>query len=321
MHKLLTFALAGGAIIALSNVVSAQDYPNRPVEWVVPSSAGSGFDVTARIITPKLAEVLGQSVVVQNIAGAGGTVGSAKAAEAEADGYTVLMTNVNHTANEALRPNKSYALMEDFEPIIRFAVSHYVIAVHPSVEANTLEELLALAKERPGELNWASAGVGSSTFMLGSLFVSKAGIDATHIPYEGGGPAVAAAVAGEVDFYGAPYATGKPFIEDGALKALAITAGERVPFLPDVPSAAEAVPDFAFTSWYGMMMPTGSPDEAKDKFRAAMEEALADPDVQKGLTDLGLQLIVEGPEDFRAYLDKEIATMKEIVADAGIPTQ
>lgn len=319
--KLSMAAAMGFALAALPGSGMAQGYPDRPIQWIVPSSAGSGFDVVSRIITNKLSDVLGVSIVVENIAGAGGTIGTSKAADTDPDGYTVLIANVNHTANEALRKNKSYVLLKDFDPIIRFAVSHYVIVVRPDSGIKSLQDLLAKAKEKPGELTWASAGVGSSTFMLGSLFVSRAGIDVTHIPYEGGGPATQAAVAGEVSFYGAPYATAKPFIDDGTLIPLAVTAGERVPFLPDVPSASEFVPDFAFTSWYGMMMPAGTPADREEKFRQAMMETLKDPQVNKQLTDLGLQLIDEGPDKFKAYLEKEVATMNEIVKNAGIQPQ
>lgn len=318
--KLLTAAATGFALAAVPVGSMAQDYPDRTIEWIVPSSAGSGFDVVTRLITTKLSEILGVNIVVQNIAGAGGTVGTSKAADTEPDGYTVLITNVNHTANEALRKNKPYVLLEDFDPVIRFGVSHYVMVVHPSVEVETLEELLAMAKEKPGELSWASAGVGSSTFMLGSMFNSKADIEATHIPYEGGGPALAAAVAGEVDFYGAPYATAKPFIEDGTLKALAVTAAEPVSFL-DLPAASEFVPGFAFTSWYGIEMPAGTPADRIETFRLAMIEALEDPQVKKGLEDLGLELIQEGPEEFRAFLEAEVGLMNEVVEEAGIQQQ
>jgi tripartite-type tricarboxylate transporter receptor subunit TctC len=299
----------------------AQDYPDRTIEWIVPSSAGSGFDVVTRIITTKLSEILGVNVVVQNIAGAGGTVGTSKAADTEPDGYTVLITNVNHTANEALRKNKPYVLLEDFDPVIRFGVSHYVFVVRPDTGIKSLEELLATAKEKPGELTWASAGVGSSTFMLGSMFTSKADIEVTHIPYEGGGPATQAAVAGEVNYYGAPYATAKPFIDDGTLVPLAVTAAERVDFLPDLPSASEFVPGFAFTSWYGIEVPAGTPADRIETFRLAMIEALEDPQVKKGLEDLGLELIQEGPDEFRAFLEAEVALMNEVVEEAGIQQQ
>jgi len=321
MKKLLTAAAAGFALAAVPVSGMAQDYPDRPIEWIVPSSAGSGFDVVSRIMVDKLSEILGVSVVVQNIAGAGGTIATSKAADTEPDGYTVLITNVNHTANEALRKSKSYVLLEDFDPLIRFGVSHYVFVVRPDSGIETFEELLATAKEKPGELTWASAGVGSSTFMLGSLFVTRAGIDVTHIPYEGGGPANQAAIAGEVSYYGAPLATASAFMEEGLLVPLAVATGERIPSMPDLPSASELVPGFEFTSWYGMMMPKGTPADREEKFTQAIIETLKDPEVNKQLTDLGLQLIEEGPEEFRAYLEKEIAVMNEIVDNAGIERQ
>jgi tripartite-type tricarboxylate transporter receptor subunit TctC len=221
VRKLKSFAvaaLAGCASIASSATVIAQDYPSQPLVWIAPSSPGSGFDVVARIIAPKLSEVLGQSVIVENITGAGGTIGAARAAEADPDGYTVLMVNINHTSAEALRNDLPYNLLESFEPVIRFAASYYVYVVHPDVEATTLEEFIALAKERPDDFNVANAGIGSATFMSGEYFKSKAGLDIQHIPYEGGGPALASIVAGETQFYGAPLATAKPFIDDGGVR-------------------------------------------------------------------------------------------------------
>jgi tripartite-type tricarboxylate transporter receptor subunit TctC len=311
----------GFAPLVVSNAGQAQDYPNQTIVWLAPSSAGSGFDVVARLITPKLSEILGQSVVVENVAGAGGTVGAAKVAEAEPDGYTLLMININHTSAEALRKNLSYNLLESFEPVIRFANSYYALVVNPKVEAQTLGELLDLAKAEPGKLNYASAGVGSATFMHAEIFLAAAGVKMTHIPYEGGGPALASVVAGETDFYGAPVATAKPMIEEGKVRALAVSSAKPLPLLPDVPIAAETVPGFAFGSWYGLVVPKGTPAEVREKIRAAMAEALTDPGVKQKLGDLGLELFDEGPEEFGKFLAAEVATMKETVKSAGIEPQ
>jgi tripartite-type tricarboxylate transporter receptor subunit TctC len=305
----------------ISNEGMAQDYPNQTVVWLAPSSAGSGFDVVARLITPKLSEILGQSVVVENVAGAGGTVGAAKVAEAEPDGYTILMININHTSAEALRKDLSYNLLESFEPVIRFSNSYYVLVVNPKVEAQTLGDLLAMAKAEPGKLNYASAGVGSATFMHAEIFLAAAGVKMTHIPYEGGGPALASIIAGETDFYGAPVATAKPMIEEGKVRALAVSSAKPLPLLPDVPIAAETVPGFAFGSWYGLVVPKGTPAEVREKIRAAMAEALTDPGVKQKLGDLGLDLFDEGPEEFGKFLAAEVATMKETVKSAGIEPQ
>jgi tripartite-type tricarboxylate transporter receptor subunit TctC len=321
LSGLVTSALTGLALLAATGSGMAQDYPNQTVVWLAPSSAGSGFDVVARLITPKLSEILGQSVVVENVAGAGGTVGAAKVAEAKPDGYTVLMININHTAAEALRKDLSYNLLESFEPVIRFANSYYALVVSQKVEAKTLGELLDLAKAEPGKLNYASAGVGSATFMHAEIFLAAAGVKMTHIPYEGGGPALASIVAGETDFYGAPVATAMPMIEEGKVRALAVSSAKPLPLLPDVPTAGETVPGFEFGSWYGLVVPKGTPADVREKIRAAMAETLTDPDIKQKLGDLGLELFDEGPEEFGKFLAAEVATMKEVVKSAGIEPQ
>ena len=321
LTSLVASAVTGLALLASANSGMAQDYPNQTVVWLAPSSAGSGFDVVARLITPKLSDILGQSVVVENVAGAGGTVGAAKAAEAPPDGYTILMININHTSAEALRKDLSYNLIDSFEPVIRFANSYYALVVSPKVEAQTLGELLDLAKAEPGKLNYASAGVGSATFMHAEIFLAAAGVKMTHIPYEGGGPALASVIAGETDFYGAPVATAKPMIEEGKVRALAVSSAKPLPLLPDVPTAGETVPGFQFGSWYGLVVPKGTPAEVREKIRAAMAEALTDPDVKQRLGDLGLDLFDEGPEEFGKFLAAEVATMKEVVKSAGIQPQ
>lgn len=321
MGRFRTLFAAGliGCLPALAaGDAATQDYPNLTITWIVPSDAGSGIDGVARVVTNKLSQVLGQSVVVENLPGAGGTVGAAKAAEAKPDGYTVLNININHTVAEALYKSLSYNLLDSFEPVIRFGSNFYVFAVNPKVEAKTLAELIDYAKAHPGELNYGSAGVGSSTFMVTALFNSMAGIEMTHIPYEGGGPAMASVVAGETEFYGSPYTTAKPFIEEGKVRALAVSSAERAPYLPDLPAASETVPGFDFTSWYGIVLPKGTPAEIRDRLRAAMVETLADPEVKKGLDNLGIDVFDEGPDEFRAFLAQEVETMKKIVAEAGI---
>jgi tripartite-type tricarboxylate transporter receptor subunit TctC len=200
-------------------------------------------------------------------------------------------------------------------------VSYYLFVVHPDIEATTLGEFIAMAKERPGELNYASAGIGTATFMNAEFFKARAGVDIQRIPYEGGGPALASVVAGETDFYGAPYSTAKPFIEDGSVRALAVSGAERLPMMPEVPAASEFVEDFEFTSWYGLVLPKGTPTEIRDKLRSAMTETLADPDVKRRLEDLGLDVIDQGPDEFAAFLEREVAILKEVVAMAGIEPQ
>jgi tripartite-type tricarboxylate transporter receptor subunit TctC len=311
-------ALAALAPVMLSGAAMAQDYPNQDIIFISPSSAGSGFDVVARIIAPKMSEILGEPVVIENIAGAGATVGAAKAAEADPDGHTILLISFNHAAAEALYKSLSYHLLEDFDPVIRFTSSYHVVVVKKDLEVATLADLIDKAKASPGELNYASAGVGSVTFMSGELFKSAAGIDMTHIPYEGGGPAMASIVAGETDVYVAPFDTAKPFIESGEVKGLAVTAKEPLAAMPDLPPAAETMNGFEFVNFYGLVVPKGTPPEVIEKVRAAVAEAVADPKVGKQLTDLGFVLVDQGPEEFTAFLEEKIAAAKDAVEKAGI---
>jgi tripartite-type tricarboxylate transporter receptor subunit TctC len=318
IHRLAIAAAIGFAPVAISNAGMAQDYPSQDILWIAPSSAGSGFDVVSRIVAPKMSEILGQPIVIENITGAGATVGAAKAAEADPDGYTILLISINHAAAEALYKSLSYHLLTDFDPVVRFTTSYHVIVVKKDLEVATLADLVAKAKASPNELNIASAGVGSATFMCGELFKSAAGIEMTHIPYEGGGPAMASIVAGETDVYASPYDTAKPFIESGEIKALAVTAKERLPSAPDLPAAAETVPGFEFVSYYGLVVPKGTPPDIQEKIRAATIEAVADPKVAKQLTDLGFVLVDQGPAEFTAFLEEQIAAAKAAVEKAGI---
>jgi tripartite-type tricarboxylate transporter receptor subunit TctC len=318
IRNFVAAALAGSAMLAASHVAMAQDWPDRPIELIVPSSAGSGFDVVARAISDKLGSVLGQPIVIQNIAGAGGTIGATKASEAKPDGYTVLLININHPVGEAIYQSKSYNLLTDFIPVIRFAKSVHAFVVNPASKAQTLADIIAMAKENPGSINYATAGVGSSTFMILELFKSQAGIEMTHIPYEGGGPALASVVAGETEFYGAPYSTSKPFIESGEVRALAASSKERIPDMPDLPSASETLPGFDFVSWYGLMLPAGTPVEIRDKLYNATAETLNDPAIKKRLNDIGFLDLIEGPDEFGVFLTDQVALMKELVDKAGI---
>jgi tripartite-type tricarboxylate transporter receptor subunit TctC len=315
-------ALAGSALLAAPQAGLAQsDYPNQPVVWLAPSSPGSAFDIVARIVTPKLSEVLGQPVVVENVAGAGGTIGAAKAATAKPDGYTILHVNINHTSGEALYKSLSYNLLTSFDPVIRFTTSYHVYVTRKDLEVNSFAEFVELAKKEPGKFNAATAGVGSSTFMATELLKAAAGIEMTHIPYEGGGPALASIVAGETDFYGAPFSAAKPMIDAGEVKPLAISSKEPKSYAPGIPTVAETIPGFEFASWYGLVVPAGTPDEIKQKIRAAMVETIADPTVKAKLAELGFEPIDEGPEQFAAFLEKEVASLKAVVQKAGIEPQ
>lgn len=322
LKSLLSFIAAAAIAPALvAGPVFAQDYPEKPINWIVPSSAGSQFDVLSRLITPKMSEALGQPIVIQNITGAGATIGAQVASEAAPDGYTLLLINANHPAGEALYPDLKYDLIESFDPVVRFTESYHVIVVQKDLEVASLADLLKLAKDKPGELNIAHAGVGSVTFMCAEIFKAEAGVDMVSIPYGGGGPAIAAVVSGETEVYGAPYATAKPFIDSGEVKALAMTSKERAQFAPDIPAVAETIPGFEFASFYGLVAPKGTPADVREKVRAALNTAVADESVSSKLGELGFEIIDEGPEEFTAFLKQEIEKTAAIVEKTGIGPQ
>ena len=307
-----------GVAAALPTTAIAQDYPTKPITWIAPSSPGGGFDVISRILAPKLSEILGQSVVVQNIEGAGATIGAAVAAEAAPDGYTILLTNANHTVGMSLYKELKYDIVESFDPIIRFAESYQIFIANPKLEAKTIGDFIALAKEKPGELNVAHAGIGSPTHICLELLKMKTGIDFTEIPYAGGGQALASVVSGETDMECAVYSAAKSFIEGDQVRALAMTSKERTSFAPDIPTVAETVPDFVYLGWFGALVPKGTPEPVRAKIGDAIKTALADPAIKQKIIDLGMGPIDEGPDVFAAYLKKEVEDSRVLVEKAGI---
>jgi tripartite-type tricarboxylate transporter receptor subunit TctC len=313
--------IAAAAICAAttySGAAMATDYPTRPITWIAPSSAGGGFDVVSRLIAPKLSEVIGQPVVVQNIPGAGATIGAQVAAESKPDGYTILLANANHTEAEALYKNLKYNVLTSFDPVVRFAEMQHLLIANPKIGVNTLADFIAKAKANPGKMNAAHAGVGSPTFLCLKLLEMDAGIELNTIPYKGGGEALASVVSGETDFECSNYAASKSLVEDGTVKALAITSKERKPFAPEMPVAAETVPGFEVLGWFGLLVPKGTPDDVRAKIRSALATTLADPATKKRLTDLGMSPTDMGPEEFAAAMKKDVDETKVLVQKAGI---
>jgi tripartite-type tricarboxylate transporter receptor subunit TctC len=301
------------AALTLPHDGHAQTFPDRPITYVVPSSPGSSPDIVGRVMAEALAKILGQPVVVLNRPGAGGTIAAAAAAKASPDGYTVLQANTNHSFSQTLYKNLGYHLEQDFAPVGRFASAFYIVLAHPKLGVKTLRQLIDKAKAEPGKLNYASGGVGAATFIVTEVLKAQAQIDMVHIPYNGGGPALASILSGVTDVYGSPYTTAKPFIDEGKLVGLAVTSAERVAFLPDVPTVAETLPSYEVTTWYGLVLPVDTPKPVRDKLQAAVSQAIAMPEIRKRLEELGYVTMTDTSQDFAKFLREDIEKMAALI--------
>jgi tripartite-type tricarboxylate transporter receptor subunit TctC len=304
--------MLGCLIMQLAAEGRAQDYPSKPVRYLVPSSPGSAVDTIGRIIAAGLGEVFRQQVFVEDRAGAGGNIGAAIAAKAPADGYTLLQINNNHTTNATLYGKLAYDLIRDFAPVAKLALSPYLIVVHPSLPVQSISDLIKLAKSRPGAITFASGGAGSGTFMSTELLKSQAGLDMLHIPYVGGGPALTAIISGQTLVYGAPLSTALPHIPQ-RLRALAVTSGKRNSLLPEIPTVAESVPGYEFNAWAGLLVPAKTPKEVIASIRSAVVAALNRPEVSKRLSDLGYSIVADQPDELAAFIKADIETMAKLI--------
>jgi tripartite-type tricarboxylate transporter receptor subunit TctC len=322
MRKLVFGALTATVLGALAAApAAAQDaasYPDKPVTFIVGFSAGGGTDTVARIVAEAVRKEWGQAAVVENHEGAGGQIAASLVAKADPDGYTLLFDSASFTLRPALEPNLPYDAAKDFVPVTLASSAPYVLAVNPDVPAKTVGELIALAKEKPGELNYASAGVGSSLHLAAELFKSLAGVDIVHVPYKGAA-GIPDLLEGRVQLAFAGLPQSLPHIKSGALRALAVTTTERSPQLPDVPTMQEAgVDGYEMGAWYGLFAPAGTPKAIIDKVAADVGEALKDPAVREQLEGQGLEPVGTSPDSFGPYVTDEIAKWTKLVADAGI---
>jgi tripartite-type tricarboxylate transporter receptor subunit TctC len=298
----------------LNSSSQAEDYPTRPIRIIVPFGAGGPADVAARLIGNSLQESLGQAVVIENRTGAGGVIGTQEAAKSPPDGYTLLMMSNTQTANESLVPTRKYELMRDLVPIAPVNFSDLVIVVHPSVPATSLQEFIALAKSKPGQLNYASSGQGTPYHMAGELFKTMAGIDIVHVPYRNSGEARSGVIGGQVQMMIDAVTTMAPNIADKQVRALATTGKTRSNVLPDVPTADEAgVGGYEATIWLGVMAPTGTPRPVIDKLNTAITAVTARPEVVKLWTEQGATPMSMAPEEFDKFLRADIAKWAEVV--------
>lgn len=318
--KFNAIACTAVLIAGLAAPTAAQNYPAKPIRIVIAQAPGSATDVISRIVGNRLGEALGQSMVVDARPGAGGVLGTEIAAHSPADGYTLFMgNNSTHGSNPALYSKLPYDAVKDFSPIIFVAATPYVLNVHPSLPVTTLKELIAFAKARPGQLNYASAGNGSTHHFCGELLKSLAGVDIVHVPYKGSTPALSALVGGEVSMMFSNVADTQPHIKSGRMRPLAVTSGKRATPLPDVPTMAEAgLGDFQVLSWFGLLAPAGTPAAIITRINTDTVKVLQRTDVKAALAAQGLEVISGTPDQFASHIKSEIARMTKIAATAGI---
>jgi tripartite-type tricarboxylate transporter receptor subunit TctC len=306
--------------ICLALPALAETWPTRPIRFIVPFAPGGGGDVVGRIIGQRMSEQLGKPLVIDNRAGGGGTLGCELAAKAAPDGYTLLLGNVGPIAvGPALYPKLAYDPVRDFAPVTMIASFPNLLVANPGLPFKTVPELVAYAKSRPGTLNFASAGAGTSTHLAGELFKSVAGIDVVHVPYKGGAAAMTDIIAGQVAYYFGTMPSSMPLAKAGKLRALAVTSLTRSPAAPEVPTIAESgYPKFETAAWYGLMFPTGTPREIVARTNAATIVVLALPDIRERLVHEGSEPLGSTPGQFSAYIKSEIAKWSAVVKAANL---
>lgn len=301
----------------------AQDYPTHPIRLISPNPAGGANDTIARIVVNKLTEILGQQVVIDNRGGGGGVIGGEIAAHASPDGYTLLAGSVStHSFAPLIHPKLGYDPVRDFAPVSLFAIAQNLLVVNPTVPVSNVRELIALAKAKPGTLNYASGGTGSTSHFAVAFFVSAAEIikQTVHVPYKGGAPAITATIANETQFYFGPMAGGTiPHVKAGRLRALAVGGAKRSPTVPDVPTVAESgVPSYKNAGWFGLFAPARTPPAVIAKLNQAIVRTMSSPDVVQRFLEIAVDPVSGTPDELRRFVAEQLAFHREMVARLGL---
>ena len=313
---------AAAIVAACASQAWSQTYPARTVRVVVPYAAGGNTDIVSRLIAQHLSTAWGQQVIVDNRAGGATNIGSELVARAQPDGYTLLMGGASNAINMSLFKKPPYDTLKDFAPVVLCTVGANLLSVHPSVPVKNLRELIALAKAKPGQLNFASSGIGSSNQMAGELFKMMAHIDITHVPYKGNNPALADAVGGHVEMVFAGITSQVPLIKVGKLRGIALSSKERFPAVPDIPTFDESgVPGYESSTFFGLMAPAGTPPEIVHKVNADVAKVLAREDVRQRLSDGGQVPGGGSSEQFTKFLRDEIGKYAKVIKVAKVPLQ
>lgn len=313
----LAIALHLSALL-LASAVSAADYPNRPIRIAIPFPPGGTSDILTRIIGEKLTAALGQQMVIDNRPGAGGIIASDIVAKANPDGHTLYMAFVSHAINPHVYVKLPYDTEKDFVPIALFAVSPNIVVVTPSLAASSIKELIALAKAKPGQLSYASAGIGTNSHLSAEMLNAMAGIKILHIPYKGAPQANADTASGAVQLHIPSMPVTVPFIKAGRLKAIAVTSSKRSPVFPEVPTVAETLPGYESLAWYGFIGPKGMPQPVIARLTAEIQKAVKMPDLVEALSKQGADPTYMNPKEFGEYIKAELKRWGEAVKTAGL---
>ena len=312
--------IAALVLLAFASTADAQSWPSKPIRIISPYPPAGANDLLARIIAPKLSEQLGQPVVVENRAGATGNIGAELVAKAPADGYTLLMGQAgNLTINISLMAKIPFDPVRDFSPVTMVASTPNVLVVHPSLPVRTVKDLIALAKAKPGQINYATSGIGSPGHLAAELLNKSAGIRLVHIPYKGAAPALLDVVAGNAHLYFTSAVSAQPFIPSGRLRMVAVASAKRSPSLPEVPTVAEAgFPEFDVSSWWGVVAPASTPREVVMRLQTEIHRVIALPEIRAKLAEQGLDIATNTPEQFAAYIKSETAKWAKLIREVGV---
>jgi tripartite-type tricarboxylate transporter receptor subunit TctC len=307
-------------LVLVANAAIAQPFPSKPTKMIVPYPPGGSADILARAIGAKVGEGLGQPVVIDNRPGAGTIIGTEATAKSAPDGYTFMLGTVSsHAINPALNPKLPFDPVKDFTPLSLVASIPFAMIVHPSVPARSVQEFIALAKARPGQINYSSAGNGTSNHLAGELLKSMAGIDLVHVPYKGSAPALNDLVAGQVSLMFDLVLTAAPHIKSGAARGLAVTGAQRSPVLPSLPTVAESgLPGYEVSAWFGIFAPAGLPQPVAQRLNAEFVKVMREPDLKQRLAGLGADALTSTPEEFSSYLRSEIDKWAKVVKASGM---
>nr|WP_194724949.1 tripartite tricarboxylate transporter substrate binding protein [Noviherbaspirillum malthae] len=319
MKRSIIKAVFGGIVLSTAFGAAADTYPSKPIKWVVPFTPGGAMDTMARTLGEKMSQSMKQPVIIENRPGAGGVVGSTTVAKSEPDGYTMMIVSIGHAVNPSLYPKLSYDPIKDFEPVSLVGIVPNVLVINPGVKANNVSELVALAKQQPGKLTFASAGSGTTIHLAGELFASMADVDILHVPYKGSAPAVTDLMGRQVDMMFDSVSSAKPYIDSGRLKPLAVTTTKRSSVLPNVPTVAEAgIKGYELSGWYAVFVPAKTPQPVVNRINEELVKALKQPDVKARFAQIGAEPVGSSPAELAKYLKSETAKWSEIVRARNI---